>query len=281
MINYKLLLTTVFFSIFSLSCSSNEDSSNTEDGIEGLTVKNFPVIDGSDSTTPLRTILMCELLGFNYTWERRPFTQEPGEDIKVVHPVYTCSEEDSRHLVSDCLKESNTHDSFVNLIDSTVDIILAARSISRDEKKYADEKGVTLTEKPIAKDALIFMVNPQNPVTSLTTTQIQGIYTGNIVNWNEVGGADAAIKPYVRNANSGSEEKFETTVMAGLTVKSFPEMRVGLTMMSPYYQLKDDINGLGFTPYYYYSTIVDNGTTKAIAVDGVMPNVEISTYVSI
>ena len=109
--------------------------------------------------------------------------------------------------------------SFLNLIDGRVELIITARSISRDERVYANEKGVALTEKPIAKDALAFLVNPANPVNNLTTAQIQGIYTGAITNWKEVGGLDAEIVPYVRNSNSGSQEKFETTIMAGLTIK--------------------------------------------------------------
>lgn len=53
--------------------------------------------------------------------------------------------------------------SFMNLIDDKVEMVIAARLISRDEKVYAEENGVTLIGKPIAKDALTFMVNPLNP----------------------------------------------------------------------------------------------------------------------
>ena len=50
------------------------------------------------------------------------------------------------------------------------------------------------------------MINPMNPW-RLTIEQIQKIYTGEIRNWKEVGGNDATINPYIRNANSGSQEK--------------------------------------------------------------------------
>lgn len=234
-----------------------------------IDINNFPIIDGSDSTDPLRTILMCKLLGFDYNWERRPFTQEPGADIKMVVPEYTCSESQEEHLRTYCLKQSNTHGSYVNLIDGSVELVIAARSKSRDEAVYADNKGVALIEKPIAKDALAFIVNPDNPVNNLTIEQLQGIYTGGITNWSEVGGKDESIQPYVRNRNSGSQEKFETLVMSGLNIKDFPELQVGLTMMSPYYQIEDDTQGIGYSPFYYYSVIVDNGSTKAIAINGV------------
>lgn len=234
-----------------------------------IDINNFPIIDGSDSTDPLRTILMCKLLGFDYNWERRPFTQEPGADINMVVPEYACSESQEEHLRTHCMKQSNTHGSYVNLIDGSVELVIAARSKSRDEAVYADNNGVALIEKPIAKDALAFIVNPDNPVNNLTVDQLQGIYTGDITNWSEVGGKDESIKPYVRNRNSGSQEKFETLVMSGLNIKDFPELQVGLTMMSPYYQIEDDTQGIGYSPFYYYNVIVDNGSTKAIAINGV------------
>lgn len=146
---------------------------------------------------------------------------------------------------------------------------MTARSISRDEKDYAEEMGVALIEKPIAKDALAFIINPNNPVSSLTIQQIQGIYTGDIVNWNEVGGNDVLITPYVRNRNSGSQEKFETMVMQGLTIKEFSELHIGTTMMSPYYQIEGNETGIAFTPFYYYNVMIDNENTKAIGVNDI------------
>ena len=107
-----------------------------------------------------------------------------------IEPQYTCPQEEWRHLELDCLQKSNTHGSFINLLDGKVEVIFTARSMSRDEMVYAEEKGVELIEKPIAKDALAFLVNPANTVEDLSTEQIQSIYTGEITNWSEVGGAD-------------------------------------------------------------------------------------------
>ncbi len=244
----KLIQKSVIF-LFSLcvfSCS-NEDTPVSP--LPDITVSNFPIIDGSDSTDPLRDIIMCRILGYRYSWERRPFS--PGDDLKWIIPEPTCSDSEWLHLKDVCLKHSNTHQSYINLIDDKVELVIAARSISRDEKAYAEEKDVTLIEKPIAKDGLTFMVNPSNPVNNLSISQLQGIYTGEITNWKEVGGNNEEIRPYVRNRNSGSQEKFETLVMDGLKIAEFPELQVGLTMMAPYYQLEEDKQGIGFSPFYY------------------------------
>jgi phosphate transport system substrate-binding protein len=269
----------IFIGLFMYSVPSFSQSMDdaTEDStiLNGITVENFPVMDGSDSTEPLRRILACKLLGFDYEWVKEdPFLQDPNDGPKTIKIHYTCTKEQEKHLEYECLLRNNTHPSFVNLIDDSVELILTARSISRDEKVYAEEHGVELIEKPIAKDALTFIINPTNPVNNLTIQQIQGIYTGEIVNWNEVGGSDALITPYVRNRNSGSEEKFETMVMTGLTIKDFPEMQIGTTMMSPYYKIEEDETGIAFTPFYYYKVIVDTESTKAIGINGVEMNKE-------
>lgn len=234
-----------------------------------ITTSNFPVLDGSESTSPLRLILMCKLLGYDYEWQYSPFIQRQEDAPRYVEPNYTCDEETRRDLLLNRLLNNNTHGAFVNLIDDKVDIIITARSISRDEKVYAEEQGVTLLEQPIARDALTFMVNAQNPVSNLSIDQIHAIYMGNVQNWSEVGGLDCVMKPYVRNRNSGSQEKFETMVMDGLTIADFPEMQIGTTMMSPYYQLEDDTAGIAFSPFYYYKVMVDSKKVRAVGVDGV------------
>ena len=90
-------------------------------------------------------------------------------------------------------------------------------------------------------------------------------------NWKDVGGNDATINPYVRNPNSGSQEKMETIVMDGLTMIDWPEM-IGYVMLSPYYQLENDENGIAYTPFYYYDTIVNDDRTQVIGVNGITPS---------
>jgi len=210
---------------------------------------------------------MCKLLNFNYEWKRNQLVSDAG--FNYISPIYNCTSEEKSHLENHCLQYSNTHLSFENLIDGTVELIITARDMSLDERTYADEKGVALIEKPIAKDALSFIVNPLNPVDELTSQQIRSIYTGVITNWNEIGGNDTIISPYIRNRNSGSQVKFEQIVMGGMEIMDLPEMREGITMFSPYRQIDEDVTGIAFTPYYYYSVIINDGKTKAIGVDSV------------
>lgn len=265
--NFYLHIVSLFL-MFSTSCSG-DDTNNVSPVLEGMSPENFPVLDGSDSTEPLRDILMCRIFGFQYKWERySPFLQDPTRAKQEVRPVYACSDS-QRALIEKKMQKSNTHQSYMNLIDGKVELVIAARAASRDENKYARDNNVALIEKPIAKDALTFMVNNSNPIECLSVEQIRKIYTGDITNWQEVGGEDMLITPYVRNRNSGSQEKFETMVMDGLEIKKFPEWHMGTAMETPYFQIENDRSGIAFTPYYYYSVIVGYGSTKAIGIEGV------------
>lgn len=60
---------------------------------------------------------------------------------------------------------------------------------SRDLKD--EEIAAGLTGTVLAYDGIAIIVNPENPVSDLTLKDIAKIYTGEIKNWNEVGGNDA------------------------------------------------------------------------------------------
>ena len=60
----------------------------------------------------------------------------------------------------------------------------------KEELAEADAK---LEQKAIGRDALVFIVNEENPVQSLTQQQLRDIYAGRITSWKDVGGADAPI----------------------------------------------------------------------------------------
>ena len=268
-----LKLTLILLSVLSLiSCGREDNNELTVPDLDmptattQLTLENAPIMDGSDSTEPLRSLLMCRLLGIECQWLQNLAT----DGTWGVTPVWTTLSEGEKDAIQKILLNRNTHGSFVSLIDGDNDIIITARGISRDEQTYAAEKGVSLLSCPVAKDAFVFLVNPKNPVRNLTIEQIQKIYTGEIRNWKEVGGNDATINPYIRNANSGSQEKMETIVMNGLKMIDWPEM-VGYVMLSPYYQLEQDENGIAYTPFYYYDTIVNDDRTQVIGVNGVTP----------
>lgn len=59
------------------------------------------------------------------------------------------------------------------------------------------------------------IVNPANPVSMLSKEQLEGIFTGKISNWKDVGGTDAPILCVVSNLSPGSNEVFAKTFLGG------------------------------------------------------------------
>ena len=80
--------------------------------------------------------------------------------------------------------------------------------------EYAEDMGVELLMQPITRDALVFLVNADNPVTSLSQEEAVGIYSGEITNWSEVGGEDRPIVAYQRVEASGSQVMMRAQVMS-------------------------------------------------------------------
>jgi phosphate transport system substrate-binding protein len=61
---------------------------------------------------------------------------------------------------------------------------------------------------PIARDGVCLIVHKDNPVNSLSSEQVAGIYTGQITNWKEAGGNDAPIAAINRAEGQAVRELF-------------------------------------------------------------------------
>jgi phosphate transport system substrate-binding protein len=109
---------------------------------------------------------------------------------------------------------------FSALIEGTADIAQSSRKIKFDEKQRLQKAGKTVKEVTAAYDALAVIVHPDNKVTDLTREQLEGIFTGKIRNWNEVGGDDLPIVPYSRETSSGTYEFFKESVMKNKNYKN-------------------------------------------------------------
>lgn len=101
------------------------------------------------------------------------------------------------------------------ILAGTTDIAMSSRSMKMDEKLKMNEAAKAYKEVVFAKDALSVIVNPGNKVSQLTREQLEGIFTGKITNWKQVGGDDLAIVAYSRETSSGTYEFFKEHVLKG------------------------------------------------------------------
>lgn len=99
------------------------------------------------------------------------------------------------------------------MINGTVDIANASRSMKTEEIEAAEANGFPPKEFVVARDAIAVVVHPSNPVDQLTLQQVSDIYTGKITNWSEVGGEDRPIVLLSRESNSGTHVYFLENVI--------------------------------------------------------------------
>ncbi len=92
-------------------------------------------------------------------------------------------------------------------------VAMSSRDIKDSEKAEAEKMGIKPYRTAIAVDALVPVVNPNNPVKGLSAEQLREIYKGNIKNWKEVGGNDEKIVVISRDTSSGTYESWEEIIM--------------------------------------------------------------------
>ncbi len=170
---------------------------------------------------------------------------------------------------------NGTNAAYERLIAGEVDVIFCAAPSERQLQAAADV-GLTLHMTPIGREAFVFFVNSGNPVTGLTVQQVQGIYTGEITNWRELGGRNQAIRAYQRAEGSGSQTALQQ-LMAGLPLMEAPMEDVLADMGGVIRQVAAYRNfggAIGYTFRFYANEMVGNDQIRLLALNGVEPTKE-------
>ena len=180
--------------------------------------------------------------------------------FNAVYPEGSCEFSEGEFSLDSKLQYSNTIGAYKAVADGSADIIFCAAP-SEEQKQYAESVGAELEYVPIGREAFVFIVNENNPVSSLTQEQIRGIYSGEYKNWSKLGGDNKNIIPVLRNQGSGSQtamEKFMGDVPFA-----------GRFEINRLYG-----SAIGFSFRYYVSDISDSSGVRMLAVDGYEPSIE-------
>ena len=140
------------------------------------------------------------------------------------------------------------------------DIGLSSRNL-KDEETANGLVGTVL-----AYDGIAIIVNPNNPVNDLDVESIAKIYTGEITNWNEVGGNSAEIVLIGREAGSGTRDGFESITGTEDSCKYRQELTSTGDVITTVASNPDAIG--------YASLASVKDTVKALKVGGVVPSEE-------
>ena len=178
--------------------------------------------------------------------------------VESIYPESSVKYNGEDYDASSAMHYTNTRGAYKDIVDGNADIIICAQP-SDEQFAYAAEKGVELEMVPIGSDAFVFIVNDNNPVNNITIQQIQGIYSGEITNWKELGGKNVPIAAMRRNKNSGSQTALEK-IMGDIPIKPDYTALFG----SP----------IGFSFRYYVTGMLGEGGVKILTINGIAPTAE-------
>ena len=232
----------------SASASSEAPASSVSEAPQDplFSEEDFPKLDGSTACIPLMAQMLADTTGMDL--------EEAQSIISVSTTAYAW---ESFGLY-------NT--------DTKMLVVYEAPDSVKEELEAAN---VQLEQKPIGVDALVFIVNEDNPVTDLTQQQLRDIYAGKITNWKDVGGQDLDIVAFQRRSDSGSQTLFQKLLIQGGELMD-PPTELAPTAMG---ELVDSLatynnsaNAIGFSVYYYIDQMYSQPGLRLLSVDGVMPS---------
>jgi phosphate transport system substrate-binding protein len=89
------------------------------------------------------------------------------------------------------------------LLDGVTDIAMASGAQSDVLSAEAAARGLAFDASIVSRDAIVPVVHPSNPVSTLTLRQLGNIFTGRTASWHAFGGPDEAIEVLVGPPTGG------------------------------------------------------------------------------
>lgn len=193
----------------------------------------------------------------------------------ALYPLYsafvqaTYPEKSYPHYESEVML-TTTPTAYTNLLNGEADIIFVAEP-SHSQIERAKILGKELKLTPIGREAFVFFVNKKNKVDGLTLQQIKDIYSGEIMNWSEVGGDNDKIRAFQRPEDSGSQTAVQS-LMGDTPLMEAPTEDVATGMggiINEVSKYKNYKNAIGYTFRFYSTEMVRNNRIKLLEIDGV------------
>lgn len=158
--------------------------------------------------------------------------------------------------------------------DNGIQALLAGRvnlaAISRP--LTAAEQSQGLEAVPVARDRIAIIVGASNPFRrSLSSSQLQQIFRGEISNWSSIGGPDRQIRVLNRPSVSGTNQAFRELVLGGADFgKTANITTLDRDATTPLLRLL----GSDGISYATFDQVADQQSARVVAIDGSMPDAD-------
>ena len=179
------------------------------------------------------------------------------EDFRKLHPDVTMT-----------LESAGSGSGILALLEGGCDIASSSRSMTEDELRLARSRKIVLRNYTIGYYGVAVVVHPDNPVLQLTDRQVRGLFTGTLTNWSQVGGADRAVQPCIRDPVSGTYLGFQELAMDrqpyAATARPFTNY-AGIA-----HAVREDRGAIG----YMGMTLAGHSGVRALVINGVEPTAQ-------
>lgn len=161
----------------------------------------------------------------------------------------------------------NSSSGLVEFARGSLDIAMVSKSPTSEEMKSPPSRAIE-----IARDGVVVLVHPSNPLQNVTRDQLVKIFTGEILSWSQLTGtaskdSDDSIQVISREYGSGTRSVFEETIMAGrrvtLTALVQPSSRDVLDYV------KSDPKAIGYVAFNLWK---GSSSGRALSIDGIAPS---------
>jgi phosphate transport system substrate-binding protein len=213
----------LFTAAFALLCHCTQSSPTTNEGISGRANKGKLTIKGSDTMV---------ILG-----QRWAEAYAKVDTLAVVQ-----------------VNGGGTGTGIAALINGSTDICQASRSMSdKEREELLAKRGVPAVETTVALDALAVFVNDKNPLQEISLPALARLYTGEVSDWQQVGGPTHGVVLYGRENSSGTHGYFKERVLGGKDFAASTQTLAGTSAVAN--AVNGDEFGIGYGGIAYLEGI--------------------------
>jgi phosphate transport system substrate-binding protein len=99
-----------------------------------------------------------------------------------------------------------------DFLNKDTKLILVTSDLTEEDKKYLKEYKIEYQRQEVAVDAVGFIVNTENPVTRVTSDDLQKIFTGDYTQWSQIKAQDTEQNANVLSKMKGNDDKIKVFI---------------------------------------------------------------------
>jgi phosphate transport system substrate-binding protein len=118
------------------------------------------------------------------------------------------------------LRNGTSRAAVESLFAARADVAAITRELKPEERSSAVRGGLELEGYRFARDAVVIVVHPDNPVRNLALDDLRRIYSGEVESWSRLGGRGSVVVPVVRPVESDITQFFAQEVMGEMPMRA-------------------------------------------------------------